>query len=376
MLLEPLGRGGIAEYTRELAVALAGESATVEVLTARDHGYGAPAGVTVAGLVPWLRASGRVSRALRAARLGPVVNALKFVALLPRIVRHARRAELVHIQGFYFPPLLALAMLLIRAAGVPVVHTPHNTFDRGRAHRLPRRVMAGSSARTIVHARADLPALPRPERGVVVPLGEFGRAARESPPADRDGARARLGARDDETVVLLYGQLRPDKGIDDLLRAAAGQPPLRVVLAGEELGGLAQAAPELARSELDGRVVVLSGFQDAARTAELFAAADVVALPYRRASQSAVLFLAYGFERPVVVYPVGGLAEAVVPGETGWVCAASTPESLGEALEEIHRAGSRERMRRGAAGRSLAETDYSWASIARKTLGVYREAMA
>jgi glycosyltransferase involved in cell wall biosynthesis len=376
LLVEPLGRGGIAEYTRELAVALAAEGASVEVLTARDHQYGAPGGVTVVGVIPWLRASGRLSRALRAARLGPLVNALMFMALLPRILRRARRAGLVHVQGFYFPPLLALAMLVLRAGGVPIVHTPHNTFDRGRAHRLPRRVMAGSSARTIVHARADLPGLPRPERGVVVPLGEFGRAARETPPADRGRARTRLGARDDETVVLLYGQLRPDKGIDDLLRAAAGQPSLRVVLAGEELGGLARAAPELDRSELNGRVVVLRGFQDAARTAELFAAADVVALPYRRASQSAVLFLAYGFERPVVAYPVGGLAEAVIPGETGWVCAASTPEALGEALDEIHRAGPDERMRRGAAGRSLAETEYSWPSIARKTLGVYRQAMA
>ena len=58
--------------------------------------------------------------------------------------------------------------------------------------------------------------------------------------------------------------------------------------------------------------------------AELFAASDTVALPYPVASQSGVLLLAYGFHRPVVVYPVGGMAEAVIDGETGWVCAAPT----------------------------------------------------
>ena len=59
--------------------------------------------------------------------------------------------------------------------------------------------------------------------------------------------------------------------------------------------------------------------------AELFAATDTVALPYRAASQSGVLLLAYGFARPVIVYPVGGLLEAVIDGETGWICARAIP---------------------------------------------------
>ena len=376
ILLEPLGRGGIAEYTRELARALVAEGASVELVTAADHEYGAPPGIKTLGLIPWLRDRGRISRALRAARLGPLVNALRFLAVLPRIVRRAHRADVVHVQGFYFPPLLALTMLALRAGGGRVVHTPHNTFDRGRAHRLPRRLMAACSARTIVHARADLPAMPLPARAVVVPHGEYGSIARTAPPADRAGARASLAARDGETVVLLYGQLRPDKGIGDLLKAAAVVPFVRVVLAGEELGGLAKAAPELANRDLADRLVVLRGFQDAQRTAELFAAADVVALPYRRASQSGVLFLSYAFERPVVVYPVGGLAEAVRPGETGWVCANATPDALAEALDEIQREGWTECERRGAAGRRLAESEYSWGAIARATLQVYRQALA
>lgn len=373
VLLEPLGRGGIAEYTRELAGALAVEGAAVEVLTARDHRYAPLPGVAVTPVVPWVRGRSRLGRMLKRARLGPLVNALRFLFALPRIVTHVRRADVVHVQGFYFPPLLAVAMFALRAAGRPLVHTPHNTFDRGRVHRLPRRAMAACAARTIVHVRADVGAVPDPRRAVVIPLGEFGALARSAPPADRASARAGLGTREGETVVLLYGQLRPDKGIADLLLAAACVPALRVVLAGEELGGLADAAEALASPELDGRVVVLRGFQETERTAQLFAAADVAALPYRRASQSAVLLLAYGFARPVVVYPVGGLPEAVREGETGWICAAPTPEALAEVLREVIQAGPQECRRRGEAGRMLAEREHSWPAIARRTLQLYRQ---
>lgn len=372
-LLEPLGRGGIAEYTRELAVALAADGVAVEVLTARDHAYGSPPGVTVTPVVPWLRDRTRAGRLLRRARLGPVVNALRFMLALPRIAARARRADVVHVQGFYFPPLLAAAMLTLRAAGPPLVHTPHNTFDRGRAHRLPRRVMAACARRTIVHARADLNAVPHPDRAAVLPLGEFGAVARSAPAADPVTARASIGGRDGETVALLYGQLRPDKGIADLLVAASGVPSLRVVLAGQELGGLADAADALSSLGLGDRVVTLRGYQDPQRTAELFAAADVAVLPYRRASQSAVLLLAYAFARPVVVYPVGGLPEAVRDGETGWVCTAPTPDALAEALLDVTRAGPEECRRRGEAGRLLAEREHSWPAIARRTQELYDE---
>src|SRR2546430_9910665 len=47
----------------------------------------------------------------------------------------------------------------------------------------------------------------------------------------------------------------------------------------------------------------------------------------------------YGFARPVIVYPVGGLPEAVVEGETGWVCERCDPEALAAALRASIEAG-------------------------------------
>ena len=288
----------------------------------------------------------------------------------------ARRARLVHVQGFYFPPLLAVAVIALRTAGAPIVHTPHNTFDRRAGHRIARWLLAARGSRTIVHAQADVAQLPARARArvAVIPHGEYGALT----PAGRAGPiRTRpvleLAVDGSELVVLLFGQLRADKGVEDLLAAAARVPGLLVVLAGEDLGGLDGAEPLLATPALRERVTVRRGFQTLEQVAELFAAADVVSLPYARASQSGVLLLAYGFERPVVVYPVGGLPEAVVEGDTGWVCAEATPEALARALGEVAAAGRDEARRRGVAGRRMAEERMSWEAIAASTAAVYDE---
>ena len=107
--------------------------------------------------------------------------------------------------------------------------------------------------------------------------------------------------------------------------------------------------------------------------AELFAATDTVALPYPAASQSGVLLLAYGFERPVIVYPVGGLVEAVIDGETGWICARADADGARRGARGERRAGRPSALRRGEAGARLAEERYAWPVIARRTGELYTE---
>jgi glycosyltransferase involved in cell wall biosynthesis len=50
-----------------------------------------------------------------------------------------------------------------------------------------------------------------------------------------------------------------------------------------------------------------------------FTAANLAVLPYNEATQSGILSIAYGFAKPVVVTDVGGLAELVVDGKTGFI---------------------------------------------------------
>jgi len=123
-------------------------------------------------------------------------------------------------------------------------------------------------------------------------------------------------------------------------------------------------------------VTVREGFLDMPEVARLFAAADTVALPYQAASQSGVLLLAYGFRRPVIVYPVGGLPEAVIDGETGWICARADVDALVDALAASIDAGWPECRRRGEQGKRFADERFAWPAIAKRTGELYEQVLA
>jgi glycosyltransferase involved in cell wall biosynthesis len=380
LMIEQGGRGGNADYTAELTRALAEQGWLIDLATAEDHRFAPVPGVTVHTVFHYVRGGTALGGAARRAGLGRAVNGVRFLASIPRLIRLARKADLVHSQGFESPPLGVAAIGALRLAGVRVVvQTSHNTFERGRFLRRTRlalaRMLEWLTTRTIVHTQADVGRIPARMRGrvVVIPHGEYGGLARTGGAVDRERARAELGIDPQTPVTLLFGQLRGDKGLEDLLVAVSRVPELTLIIGGKDLGELAAAGPLLASPELAGRVIVREGFLAMDSVAELFAATDTVALPYRAASQSGVLLLAYGFERPVIVYPVGGLVEAVIEGETGWICARADPEALAGALTESVAAGQLECARRGEAGARLAEERYAWPVIARRTGELYAE---
>lgn len=376
LLVEQGGVGGVADYTGELAGALARLGWAVTVATARDHRYPPQDGVRVARLFLYVRGRTPLGRLIRRSRISKAVNGLAHLVASVPLTRMPRAADVVHIQGGEWPPLTLLQMLLARAVGTPVVWTPHNTFDRGsHDYRRVRDLTLVLANRIVLHAEYDRRTLPAraSARAVVIPHGEYGSLGGRDDGAPSARRADRFAPGDDgELVVLLFGQLRPDKGIRDLLEAAIEATGVRVWLVGEDKGGLADVGGLLADPRLRNRVVIREGFVPMSEARAVFAAADVVALPYHRASASGVLLLAYGFGRPVVAYPTGGLPEYVIAGETGWLCARSDPRALAAALTDI-RAGGREACRRrGAVAQRVADERYSWRAVAEQTDGLYR----
>ncbi|SDR81748.1 glycosyltransferase [Agrococcus carbonis] len=123
-------------------------------------------------------------------------------------------------------------------------------------------------------------------------------------PIPRDRARARFGLAPDELAVLFLGQLRPYKGVLDLLEAASEAQRMRggrvvLMLAGkvraDEVAALDAAMP------LDVRVIRSFRFVPDGETAWWFGAADLVALPYRNILNSGSMLLAQTFGAPVLL---------------------------------------------------------------------------
>lgn len=133
-------------------------------------------------------------------------------------------------------------------------------------------------------------------------------------------------------VIGMFGRLGPYQGVEVLCRAAAILRDrlsfrVRVVGAGDDdTRRLRDAYPWI---EWDLRWVPE---EEADRIVASF---DVVALPYREASQSGVLALALGLGVPVVATPVGGLVEQVNESRAGLLSADASPEAFAEALEVV-----------------------------------------
>ena len=174
---------------------------------------------------------------------------------------------------------------------------------------------------------------------------------------DRDDVDARVAARrefglpDDVPLLLFLGRLDPDKGIDTLFAAFHRlDASWHLVLAGD--GPIKQSL--IARAETIGvrdRVSFL-GTTAHALVPRLMTACDVFALPSRREGVPNVVVEALAACLPVVATPVGGSAEVVIAGRTGWLVPPDRPIELAAAIIEAH-ASRDEGRARATAGRTL-----------------------
>jgi glycosyltransferase involved in cell wall biosynthesis len=152
-------------------------------------------------------------------------------------------------------------------------------------------------------------------------------------------ARAALGVGADRRVALFVGLIRPYKGVDLLLDAVARLPEgsdWQVIIAGEPWGDQGRRVEEQARRlGIEDRVWLKLGWIPETEVPLLLAASDIVVLPYRSGSQSAVAPMALGAGVPVLSTTVGGLPEVVQHGVDGWLVEPGSINALVGALEEL-----------------------------------------
>jgi glycosyltransferase involved in cell wall biosynthesis len=155
---------------------------------------------------------------------------------------------------------------------------------------------------------------------------------------DQETAKRELGFNKENKVLLFFGYVRKYKGLDILLRAFKGiledHPECRLVAAGEFYDNPAEYYKIISDDNLGDKVKILNKFIPNEDVYKYYSAADLVVQPYRSATQSGILNVAYGFLKPVVVTRVGGLEEFVVNEKTGIIV---EPESAEEIRKGVKR---------------------------------------
>ncbi len=271
-----------------------------------------------------------------------------------------------------------------RARRCLVVHTFHGHVFEGyfspRVNRLVRgveRLLAGVTDRIITISpaqRADIVERFRiadAARTVVVPLGL------DLAPLLESGARPlreELGIGADALVFGYVGRLVPIKDLPTLVRAFARArqqvPTAHLLIVGD---GPARAEMEPLVETLGiGASVHLAGWRD--DLTRVYATIDVAVLSSRNEGTPVALIEAMAAGRPVVATAVGGVADVVQDGETGWLVPPGDVDAMAAAMVRL--AGdAAARARMGALGRERVRARYFYDRLVDDIQALYVQAL-
>lgn len=140
-----------------------------------------------------------------------------------------------------------------------------------------------------------------------------------------------------QELLLFFGFVREYKGLKHLIRALPQikqeRPNVHVLVVGEFFSGGKQEYLDLIRQmNCADSLTLVDHYIPDQEVEPYFAACDLVVLPYESATQSGIVQISYGFEKPVVATAVGGLPEVVIDGKTGFVVPPQDKDSLAKAV--------------------------------------------
>src|SRR5581483_8728199 len=278
--------------------------------------------------------------------------------LLLRLVRRLR-ADVVHTHLVHADVYGGLAAAL---RGSRLVSTKHNDdpfrlgpfryVERGLARLASRIVTITEALRRFTVERVGIPA-------VKVETIRYGMDELPAPWGENPPDRVPSDAR----VLLAVSRLTEQKGVDVAVRALASLPDDTVLVVlgeGPERPRLESLARELGVAR---RVFLLGRVPD---VATWLRRASALVHPARWEGFGLAVLEAMLAGLPVVASRVSSLPELVVDGETGVLVPPDDPAALATAIAE-----ALARPDLGAAGRARAQTEFSVAQMAERTLAVY-----
>jgi len=354
-------RGGVGDYTARLGQALRAQDWAVTVLTRPFPGQDG-SGAAIRPVTGWGWQLRRTLQELRMAGWRGIVH-LQY------------QAGAFDLQG-------RIALLPLLAHPFPVVTTFHDLrvpylFPKaGPLRQLVLRWLARTSAAVVVTNPEDERAVRRwgvpAARLWRIPIGSNLPAPREP-----QSVRQRLGLPVKRPLVVFFGFRQPEKGLETLVAAIARLPeprPLLVLLGGERPDAPGAQIGETTTGWIPNAIPCTDlGYRPAQDVADLLAAADIVALPYRDGAslRNGTLIAALACGAAVVTTRPADPA-TLAPLRDGEHCCLvppNEPQALARALAELLADPARRAHLRTGAG--AIATAFAWERIAQRHAQLY-----
>jgi glycosyltransferase involved in cell wall biosynthesis len=375
----PTTYGGHVRYAEELLTALAavgsGRGVAPELITCEDYGEEICPPYPVHRLFPRLvpREEFRSTAHWAVSRIGYYARRgrqfLDWIGASPRF-------DIIHFQE-YTHWLAPGDFRALRRRGIALVFTVHNIthhYSKFFMHAAIRDRCFRSAWRAcdalLVHTDGLRDALSRFLAGShppihVTPHGVW----RGGDQGKFEAAGAGAGA--ECPRLLFFGVLRPNKGVDVLLRALQRLPRCELTIAGgAEEPRYVDRIRRMVGQFPAGRVTLIDRYIGEDEVADLIARSRLVVLPYTHFSaQSGVLHQALAYGRPVVATDVGAMGECVRRWGIGQVVPPGDAARLAGAIEQALD-GRTDAAARAAITR--VRDELTWTRAAEATIDVYR----
>jgi glycosyltransferase involved in cell wall biosynthesis len=300
------------------------------------------------------------------------------------VKRNVSRFDAVHIHAIWnFPTWWS--MRCADRVGVPYIVAPQGSLEEwalGRS-RFLKQLYARIFEKPLFDNASRMQALTECE---AIQCGRFGvRTPTEILPNGIDLAaieacrnrvdlRSEYGLPNDEQILLFVSRIFPKKGLDLLAPAFARvvreQPDVTLVIAGHDAGSgyledvkqMFAAAGALEKTRFLGEVKGSHKF-------EVLRGADLFVLPSHSEGLPVAVLEAMAVGLPVIVTPACNLPEVEIH-KAGWV-ADTNVDSLSKKLQQAL-ASAQERKQRGSNGAALVRKHFTWDTIARDSMEIYR----
>lgn len=142
-------------------------------------------------------------------------------------------------------------------------------------------------------------------------------------------------------TMLFFGFIKPYKGLDILLEALPAvlsvYPQLKLIIAGDVYGDKNFYTDKIKANRLSEAVECHFEYIKDDELAGYFERCDVCVLPYRSATQSGVVQMAFAYYKPVIATRVGGISETVKDGINGLLCEPGSHQALADAIIDFYR---------------------------------------
>lgn len=289
------------------------------------------------------------------------------------------RTQLLHVQWWSLPlfPIFFTISYAFKIRNKPVVFTIHNVLphEHSAFYLSASKLLFRFGDHFIVHTETGRRQLmyffkiPCAKISVI-PHGSLDFFVR--PDADRHSLKASMGYSHKNQVILIFGAIRPYKGIDVAIRAVAEVakkfPEVRLLIAGKLWEDWEPYRQLIEKFSMGSFVSAHLEYVSTNEVYKYFEVADLCIFPYRHfESQSGAAAAAVSFRKPMIVSNVGGLPELV--DNPRFIVPPDDPHSLAEAIIEY--LNNKEKFHCKADSRKIPGMD--WTEIARKTVAVYED---